>query len=33
MAKDRMLLIGCGVVVVFVMAALGIGINALFGRK
>jgi hypothetical protein len=33
MAKDRMLLFGCGVLVVLAMAALGIGFNALFGRK
>jgi hypothetical protein len=33
MAKDRMLLMGWGVLVLLAMAALGIGINALFGRK
>ena len=33
MAKDRMLLMGCGVLVMLAMAALGIGINVLFGRK
>jgi hypothetical protein len=33
MAKDRLLLMGSGVLVVLAMAALVIGINALFGRR
>jgi len=33
MAKDMMLLMGCGVLVVLVMAALAIGTNFLFGRE
>jgi hypothetical protein len=33
MAKDRMLLMGCGVLVVLAIAALAVGANTLFGRK